>query len=90
MTSEQEMIQQLRDRGYKVEVPNDPDQSTLYIQLEKRLDEFEMEIINRSGLMSMSLFSRMITAWGYIIGFQIVIGIVLVIIARMLIYLIAQ
>jgi hypothetical protein len=76
MTNEQQMIQQLRDRGYRVDVPKSsdiPDLSKRVAALEQKLGWLE----RRSGLMHSSWFTRATTAWGYMIAIQLIIGAVI-------------
>jgi hypothetical protein len=48
----------------------EPQYDQLYIQLNDRLNKLE----DRSGLMSKSMFTRMLTTWGYVIGLQLLFG----------------
>lgn len=73
LTSEQQIIEYLRNKGFEVDVPSPVNMNTRVNELENRINELE----SRSGLMSPNQAKRMFTVWGYFIGMQLLIGLLL-------------
>ncbi len=75
LNSEQQIIEYLRNKGFEVEVPSPVNMNTRVDELDKRINELE----SQSGLMSKSWINRVFTTWSYVIIFQLMIGLVVLV-----------
>lgn len=92
MTNEQDMIDELRSKGYAVryvaDIPHAPqsDYEKLIIQLDNRINKLEA----RTGLLHPAWFTRAVTAWVYVMGFQLIVGVIILVFVSVIGYLLGN